>query len=80
MNHHIRSTEGVYGLFEEPLHVCGNRHIRLNSDVPPPRSLDICDNCFVLRLVFQSSPRPPKIHLLPVVLRSSCRFLLMLQS
>jgi hypothetical protein len=41
MNHDIRSAEGVHRLFEEPLHVCGNRHICLHSDALSPRSLDI---------------------------------------
>src|SRR5712671_5465367 len=45
MNHHIRSTERVYRLFEEPLHVCGNRHICLHSDALSACSLEICDNC-----------------------------------
>jgi len=34
VNHHIGSAESVYRLFEEPLHVCGNRHILLAQRWP----------------------------------------------
>src|SRR6195256_704614 len=38
MNHHIRPAEGFHRPFEEPLHVCGNRHICLHSDPLSPLS------------------------------------------
>jgi hypothetical protein len=45
VNHHIGSAESVHRLFEEPLHVCGDRHVRLHRDALAAGSLDICDYC-----------------------------------